>query len=151
VKLYSQARLEVVELNVSNITVNLHDSTWIEGEEEGPRVGLQCALYNQSDGDICLFPSKSRIFVVFNYMNKEYENEVFDLAFLDQNRLLVPRNGKADLFLSCSILLGTTLIEDKKEDYKMTLLGILPTLRVLYKDPNLNLFSTRICKVNINY
>ena len=33
IQAYSQLKLEILELNISQITVNLHDSTWIEGED----------------------------------------------------------------------------------------------------------------------
>jgi len=147
--LYSQVRFEIMELNLFHITLNLQRNVWIEGEEDGPYVEFKCAIYNQSDRDIRIIPLESAVVALFNYKDVDYERYVLDREFINIDSLIIKSHDKIEFDLGTRLLLGTSLLEEKKEDYSMTLLRLLPTLRVHFKDSNLNLFSSRIWKVNI--
>lgn len=147
--LYSQVKFEIAELNVSNIKPNLSDKIYNEEETDGPYVQMKCVYFNESNSDILLSPSKSKIEILFNYRGIDYCVDVVAMPFADNNSLTIKSNEKMEFKLGTHILLGTPLWEEKKADYTMILLEVLPTLRVHYKDPYSNLFSSKIGRVNI--
>lgn len=147
--LYSQVKLEIAELNVSNIKPNLRDEIYDEEETDGPYIYIKCAFFNESDSVILLSPSKAKIEILFNYRATDYYVDVFALPFMDNDSVLITSKGIKKFELGTYLLLGTPLWEEEKSDYTMILIEILPTIRVHYKDPYLSFFSSRIWEVNI--
>ena len=147
--LYSQVKFEIAELNVSNIKPNLSDKVYNEEETEGPYVHLKCAYFNESNCDVLLYPSKSKMNILFNYRGADYLVDVVAMPFTDNDSLLIRSKEKIEFKLGTHILLGTPLWKENETDYTMILLEVLPTIRVYYKDPHSNLFSSKIERVNI--
>jgi len=147
--LYSQVKFEIAELNVSNINPNLCDSVYIEGEKDGPNVYMKCVFSNESNSDILIHPSKSEIYVLFNYREVNYRVEVVAMPFADNESLIIRSKEKIEFNLWTLIFLGTQLWNENETNYTMILLEVLPTIRVHYRDTKSNLFSSKIERVNI--
>ena len=145
--LRSQVTFVIEELKISNITPNLIDETFEEDEYDGPYVFFKCLLINENDSSICIFPSKSIIKVTFNYMNENYTTEVIAIPFVDHDKLILNHKDSIPIFFGLHLFLGTPLWSEYKNDYRMTLLGSIPTLIVEYVDPNLKFYSSRIKRV----
>jgi hypothetical protein len=146
---YSQIKFEIAELNVSNIKPNLSDKIYNEGETDGPYVHMKCVYFNESNSGILLSPSKSKIEILFNYRGIDYRVDAIAMPFTDNDSLLIKSMEKIEFKLGTHILLGTPLWKEKKADYTMILLEVLPTVRVHYKDPYFSLFSSKIERVTI--
>lgn len=148
-KLSAQVSFVIKELNVKYIVANLHDEIDIEDETEGPYVVLKCSLTNLDNKDVSFTPSESNVEFLFNYRGRDYSVDVHDLSFFVRENEVINTNEKIEFDLGRRLLLGTPLRDQYREDYSMILLEVLPTLRVHYKDKNLNIYSSRIESVRI--
>jgi len=147
---YSQhAVLEIEELCVANVTVSLNDEIFEEEEFDGPYINLKCELINRGRNDFIIYPSKSDIYITFNCDGVEYKSDVEAMPFTDKEVQVVKSRQVVYFRVGAYLLLGTPFWSENKSDYKDVLLRILPTIRVRYKDMDIDCYSTRIRKVKV--
>lgn len=147
--LFSQTRLVINEINVSNIEPNLSDSIFDGDEEEGPLLHIKCSILNNTNNDLKLVPSELWILCSINYKNKTYQKDLTTFSFGDNDSLVVPSGGKIEFSVASHIFLGTPLWNQRKDNYTNELIEALPTLQIYYQDPRNKLYSQEIQNVFI--
>jgi hypothetical protein len=146
---YSQLKFEILELEISDIKYQEKNNRGSENEGEGPYIHIKCSMSNEMVKAICILPSKSKLELCFNYNENYYTVYGQSIAFHDRDSVILNQNEKVEFEIGSRLLLGTKLWDEKRKDYSMILLGLLPTLTVNYKDPNFNFITTKINKVKI--
>lgn len=147
--LFSQTRLIINEIHVSNIEPNLSDSIFNGDEEEGPLLHIKCSILNNTNNDLKLVPSELWILCSFNYKNLTYQKDLTTFSFGDNDSLVVPSGGKIEFSVASHIFLGTPLWNQRKDNYTNELIEALPTLQIYYQDPHNKLYSQEIQNVFI--
>jgi hypothetical protein len=71
------------------------------------------------------------------------------MLFADDEKKVIPRKGACDFRLVSRLLLGTPLWSESITDYTITMLELLPTVRVRYKSSYSEHYSSRIKRVKI--
>ena len=144
-KVTAQLNIIVDSVGISRV-VSIRPSTYImEGFYDGPTIYLYFSLINSSSTDtICLFPSKTKIELLFNYHDQIYRYSVFpifgknedkteydSLCFYHDTVVLEP-NQKKEYYFSSQYLQSATKGKkcDTVCDYSSEVLETLPTLRV---------------------
>ncbi|MBN1112937.1 MAG: hypothetical protein JXA53_08485 [Bacteroidales bacterium] len=146
---HSQTNIIINKIIVSNVNPNIRDNEIIEGEEDGPQIFVSFVLSNDSKELVYLYPSETEINLLFTYSGKNYLNKIKAIPFLfGKNRILSSKEFIVVEFYDY-LLLGTDLWSKDISDYRSILLELLPTLRIEYKDPNFNCYSTQIKNVVI--
>ncbi|MDP4184619.1 MAG: hypothetical protein Q8862_05595 [Bacteroidota bacterium] len=148
---YSQIELHIAELSASNIVLDPNRPVFTEGEDEGPEIGFRCYIQNNTDKEIILQPQKARVNILFNYKNKKYESKVNPLPFFEFESITIKPHDSYEFFGGDTFLCGTDLWDQKRTDYTLEMLEILPTIKISYRDPNINITSTDINTVVIDY
>jgi len=147
----AQIELIISELKVSNIKAKYSDDLINEDIENGPHLLLIGVISNRSKEDITLKPSEINYSLQFNYRGRDFLKEVFPTAFSDIERVVLKANQTIEFSVDALIFLGTPLFEEKKYDYTMELLEVLPTLKFKLNHSNgLKVTSISIGKVVIN-
>jgi hypothetical protein len=145
----AQLNFKIEELSLSNYNVELEENVIDEDLENGPYVYFKCIITNHSEDTITLSPAKSTIAIVFIYYQKTYKIEIVPLPFVDTEILLVPPGKYISLDFGCNLLIGTDILSSKMGDYTKEMLVILPTLRIMYKDPIIHMYTDEIKSVVI--
>ncbi len=143
-KISAQLSFNIYNLNLSNVIIELKENIIDEDLENGPYIGFECIIENFSDSIIIIYPSNSKTNIIFRFRGKEYITEVVSLPFVDKDILEIMPKQKVKMTFGTYILLGTTILNNKQEDYTKEMLEILPTLKVNYKD---NIWNMQTCEV----
>lgn len=144
-----QISFKINEMNVSNIKVDFNLDAMDEDLRNGPYVLFECDIINNTESLIVLYPSDSETNVWFNYKGEMYFNKLFSLPFLEKKTLELMPNQNVTVVWGIYILLGTPILKVNHEDYTTEMLEILPTLKVIYRDKNLEIEATEVSKVNV--
>ena len=158
-RLNAQLEFFIKDLEVSQISMIIKENEFNEGEEEGPYVGGSLIFYNNSDSIYTLFPNKSKLTIIFNYDNMLYTNNVFTLGSFEEDKLILFPHEKKEYSFFAIILFGTNILKEKplkidKDftlDYTKEMLEILPTIRIWYRDKNIDIKTTHIMNVKVEY
>ena len=143
----AQLNFKIEELSLSNFEVELGDNVIDEDLENGPYVHLKCLIINSTNDTLLLKPANSKTKIVFRYKKLNYTLEVTPLPFVDNEELIIPPNGTVNLAFGSHLLLGTKLFENKQGNYIKEMLCILPTLKVVYQDADINICTDEIKNV----
>lgn len=130
--LTAQISFYIQEIEIYNIYIHENENVIMEGAKDGPYIWVEFAIKNNSKSPIKLRPSNSNMWLNYKYKNRNYKIKVFSLGFLEKDLLeLLPDQEYRD-FARISLFLGTSLMKNKG-DYKIELLEVLPTLRLISK------------------
>lgn len=141
--------LVIDELNVSHFKINKNPNIFIEDENDGPFIRISFTIDNNTKEDIFLNTVSNNLMVIFNYNGERLTEEMIWETEEGLGSLKIPSGSSKEFTTSSYLFLGTSLWEEKKYDYTMELLKVLPTLRLKYSDGNLKLISTVINNVII--
>ena len=148
--IYSQ-ELNINKIEISNIYKNVNNKSFelSEDDEKGPYILLKLQITNNSNKNICLSPSKSRIKIIFTYNEKIYENINYEHVLQEIDSVNLKPNESFYYIIYDYLLGGTSLLKEKNFNYIVEALKILPTLKVQYKElkRDLEIFSDRIDNV----
>ena len=153
---FAKAQVLIVDTIKVNTIISEINYDKLGNRESGPYIHVMMNIVNNTDSIIVLQPSKSSFFLEFSYKGKSYFKEavtLFTLLTFYEKKEIFIRKGEvyklefgASLFTETDILIKERL---KVYDYSHEILQALPTLKIIYKDPNLNLFSCGISNVEI--
>lgn len=147
-KCFSQ-RLIIDKLIISEIKVENNPSIINEGDGNGPHIRVLFTIQNDTEENIFLNTDFANIKACFRYREKEYNEDMIWQSFEENTKLKLAPNTSVKFSTSTYIFLGTNLWKEKKEDYTLELLEILPTLTIKYRDSNLELIGATIKDVVI--
>ena len=147
-KTYSQS-LIIEELNVSHFKIKKNPNVFIEGESDGPFVRIIFTVNNNTEKDVFLKPNYNNLILSFNYDGEKITEKMVWESEEGQNCLEIKANHSREFSTSTYLFLGTSILEEKKYDYTLELLKVLPTLKLKYSDAKLELISTIINNVII--
>ena len=149
VLLKAQINLSIKEMNIYNINNITPKNTINEGVEDGPFIDGVCVLNNNTDSTVVLYPSKSKIRLLFRYKEKLYSTDIFPLAFIENDTIILLPKQIQDVSFGVNLLLGTGILNKDRKNYTNELLEILPTIKISYEDKGLNIKSSEITNVNV--
>ena len=151
---HTNAQFSFVISHLSAHYYNVGDHKYIINEdyEQGPLVGATCIIKNTSADTITLYPNKSRIYFCFSYQGYNYKQEGFPLEFIEKKSITLFPNDSIEFGFGNWILLGlgSDVYNYKKYNYTKEMLEILPTIRVLYQQDDLRLYTNRILSVIVS-
>lgn len=162
----AQVHININSIVVSEIieklkTEKINDSTYIEEifrEDfgEGPWIDIDCSIINDTKDPIILYPANAEKQVIFNYKKKQYIKEyLFTIPFFLPDSLLLLPYQSYSFHIETLYLLGCdfykwnkiSLAKISKIDHSKEVLTTLPTLRVRYKDKNIDITTSGIKNV----
>ena len=146
--LNAQTSLVISKLYVSKYDLKFIKGRYFEDDEEGPRIGADCIIINNSKSDsIEINFSDSKVYFEFRYKGSIYKQSPF--FFYVKGKVLLSPQDSCSFTFGVPILLGTQILKDKKLNYTTEMLEILPTIKVVYKQKELKLISQEITSVKV--
>jgi hypothetical protein len=146
--LNAQTSLIVSLLDISHYNVKPIKGRDFEDDGEGPRIGADCIIKNNSKSDsIEINFSDSKVYFEFMYKGSIYKQSPF--YFNAKGKVLLYPQDSCSFSFGVPIFLGTLIHKDKKLNYTAELLEILPTIKVIYKQKELKLISEEITSVKL--
>lgn len=143
----AQLTFKIEELSLANYDIKIDENIIDEDIENGPFVYLNCLITNKSNDSIILKPAKSKVKIVFRYKGRNYTQYVEPLPFIDKEKLVLLPKDSIDLNFGSYLLLGTDLYNNKQGSYIKEMLSVLPTLKVVYHDELIEIWTNEIEKV----
>jgi hypothetical protein len=146
---FSQIEMRISDIKVSNIKYDPNANKIVEGDDDGPKISFTCIFSNVGENVIKLLPKKSKMELIFNYKQKNYSIDfIQNWPFQEKDSLIIERKKTEKIeFFFAYLLLGTSLwirLEDSGvHDFTTIVQELLPTLRMHYKDPKNEFFSTK--------
>lgn len=145
----AQVNFKIEVMSVSNITNDHNVNVYTEGKENGPLIVIECLLKNEGIDDVMLMISESSTNLLFNCRGENFVIDLTRMSFDLRDSVILKRNEELNLYFQSYFLFGTSLWKEDKQDYTSDLLGILPTIRVVYKDCIHKIYTTQILEVKI--
>ena len=154
--IYSQINFKINEVKVSHIIETIDYGHIIEGTfGNGPKIRVFCEISNNSNDTVILDLKNYELSILFNYSDKKYIDEItkgFNDPFvgIKENIKIMP-HGNYSFYFRTSYLFGTDFFKDTYPivDCTKEVIETLPTLKVRYKDTNLDITTNEILKVTI--
>lgn len=159
---FSQIEFKINEIRISEIVI-ITDSIYVEDMDNGARIDVACEIVNKTDSQIILSLYECEISVLFNYKNAKYEFSIG--SFIDRyswydnkwgnkdSSIVILPNNNYELFFTTSYLSGTDFFKTKRLpiiDCTREVIETLPTLKVKYKDKNIEIITNEIKNVIID-
>jgi hypothetical protein len=155
----AQLDFKIENIIVSKIIEELDDDMIHEDFAEGPGITVYCSIINNSSDTIILSPSNFELVIIFTFENIEYStsppNSVW--VFMDTDTLTILPSQKFDFNFYDNYLLGSEfykwnkipLTNIKKIDHTKEVIATLPTLKVRYRDENIDIITNEIKNITI--
>ena len=152
---YSQIHFEIENIDISNVIEVINEDLIYEGFGEGPWIDIECAIINNTKDTIRLFFKDSEFQIIFYYDNKQFKKNPFITPFYKTDTMIIEPNQKFNFNLGTPYLLGCdfykwsriSLVNIYKIDHSKEVIATLPTLKVRYKDKNIDITTSGIKKV----
>lgn len=145
----AQMVFQIEEISLSYYDNAFNNNVIDEDLRQGPYVFIKCLIINSLDTALVIEPAKSTVKITFRYNSSDYEVEAFSLPFQDIEELTIYSKDSVDLSFGQYLLLGTEIFEYEQGDYTKEMLSILPTLKVVYQDEKIKMYSSEIKNVII--
>lgn len=136
---FSQMSANVKKLTISYLKKEKSSENIDLDTEKGPHLNYLLYLKNVSKSDLILKPQKSRFHLNFTYEGQVFNFELIDMAFSSNQSLTLKPNQVSKVYLGIYPFVGTPLFNKKNKDYLISLIKILPTIRLVYKQPDIDL------------
>lgn len=157
---FSQVDFTINKISVSNIIV-ITDSIYDKSKESGPLIDVVCDIYNRTDKPIIIDIQSGSVYVSYVYNKNQYEKEIESnyVGYVHNGRYVEENADKITLMPndSSSIYFQTRYFVDNLKtqklpvvDYTEETISTLPTLKVIYKDKDINMVSSGIQNVTID-
>lgn len=148
IEINAQLSFVISKIKLSRYDLNIKPNEIIEGLN-GPVVGLHCSIRNQSKDSIRIFRPYVELFVEFNYKGKIYSEKILPLYYQDLKDIVLKPNEETSFRIGHKLLFGTPMYDYGKYDYTKEMLQILPTLRVVFKQDDIEVATTEIQSVEL--
>ena len=145
----AQFILSLRNIKVSKINVPISKDYYREGDTEGPFVNMFFTLKNNTDSIIKLHPSKSEMIISFQYKNRYFSRNGFPLPFMDNDSLIIMPHQQYESFVGVELFLGTSILKENNNDYRIELIEVLPTIKLIYKEKRIRVTSSEILDVEV--
>ena len=145
----AQIVLTLKNIKVAKINVPISENFIREGDDEGPYVNMFFVFNNNTDSVLKLHPSNSKMILQFRYENKYFNQNIFAIPFMDSDTLIIMPHQQYESFVGESLLLGTSILKHNNNDYRIELIEILPTIKLVYMETKINIKSSEILNVEI--
>ena len=136
-------------IKVSKINVPTSKDYFKEGDADGPFVNMFFLLKNNTDSVIKLHPNKSEMIIQFQYKNKYFSQNGFSLPFMDNDSLIILPHQQYENSVGVNLFLGTSILKENNNDYRIELIEVLPTLKLFYKEKRIRIKSSEILDVEV--
>jgi len=147
--LVAQVSFYIKNITVSHYNVKIPKGLILEDLEEGPILSVTCVLKNTSSNDtVRIYPEKSTINIYFFFKHFQFSSKVYPLAFKDKSLVTLAKNDSICFGFSHNLFLGTSMYKSGKYDYTKEIIEILPSIRVLYKQSDFQIYSNEIISVD---
>ena len=146
---YAQLVFLIKDIKVSKINVPILKDYFREGDTDGPFVNIFFILKNNTDSVIKLHPGKSETFIQFQYKNSNYSQKVILIPFMSNDTLTILPHQQYESFVGADLLLGTFILKSNNNDYRIELIEILPTIKLIYKEGKIRIKSSEILNVEV--
>jgi hypothetical protein len=152
--------MKIKNLILSRVIVDVEDLIE-ERLYEGPIIGFQIQIKNNTDTTLTLYPSESDFYIRFTRNGSKYTKEVIGIPlitfprqgiFSSLNVLFLKPNDEITVSFGRYIFLGTTILQPdglKHYDYTKEMIKVLPTIKVLYRDKSNKMESCGIENVTL--
>jgi len=145
----AQVSFYIKNISVSHYNVTIPKGLILTDLEEGPILSATCVLKNTSSNDtIKIYPDKSTINIYFFSKHFQFSSEVYPIAFNDKSLVKLAKNDSICFGFGHNLFLGTSLFKSGKYDYTKEIIEILPTIRVLYRQKDLKVYTNEIISVD---
>ena len=157
---FSQVDFTINKISVSNIIV-ITDSIYDKSKESGPLIDVVCDIYNRTDKPIIIDIQSGSVYVSYVYNKNQYEKEiesnyvgyVHNGRYVEENadRITLMPNDSSSIYFQTRYFVDN--LKTKKlpvVDYTEETISTLPTLKVIYKDKDINMVSSGIQNVTID-
>jgi|BarGraIncu00222A_1022003.scaffolds.fasta_scaffold05011_6 hypothetical protein len=136
-------------LKVSKINIPILKDHYREGDTDGPFIQMFFVLRNNTDSIIKLHPSKSEMEIEFKYKRKTYYQNLIPVIFMEKEILSISPHQQYESFVGVDLFLGTSILKEKNNDYRIELLEVLPTIKLIYKEKGIKVISSEILDVEV--
>lgn len=134
-KSFAQIDFRVNQLIISNFQVDYSSCEIDEDWEDGPYLSFGCKLMNNSKDTLFINPFTCKFYLQFTYNDKKYIDELISRNWDYERASLLIAEGEYITFnLGSNIFLGTDILIEKKENYSLELIKILPTIKLFFVD-----------------
>lgn len=147
----------IEDIIVSRVIEQLGENVlFAEDFGEGPFIHVKCLITNNSKDSLVL-TANSEFAILFNYNNTQYSQKVISM-YLSENYPIIILPFKNHTFtISINLLLGCDFYKRKgrylnnirRIDHTKEVIAILPTLKVRYKDKNIDITTDEIKNVTV--
>ena len=141
--------LIVNELKVSHFKIHKEPKIHKAHESDGPFIRISFTIDNNTSEDIFFNTDSDNLRTIFNYRGEKYVKEMVWESLEELGNMRISPNSSKKFTTSTHLFLGTNLRQEKKYDYTLELLEVLPTLKLKYSDKKLKLMSTGINNVTV--
>ena len=144
------AKAQIIHLDnvrVGTVISKMNYET-LGNRDSGPYIYIFLGIINNTDSTIILQPSKSSFFFDFSCNGKSYIKETgsfYLMNFYGKEEIALLPNTGYRLEFGSSIFGGTDILTDERlqvYDYSREILQALPTLKIVYEDPNYKFSSS---------
>lgn len=136
-------------LKVSKINIPILKDHYREGDTDGPFIQMFFVLRNNTDSIIKLHPSKSEMKIAFKYKRETYYQNLIPVIFMGKDSLLILPHQQYESFVGVDLFLGTGLLKENNNDYRIELIEVLPTIKLVYKEKGIKVISSEILDVEV--
>ncbi len=136
-------------IKVSKINVPISKDYFKEGDNDGPFVQISFILKNNTDSIIKLHPSKSEMTIAFKYNRETYYQNLIPVIFMGKDSLLISPHQQYESFVGVNLFLGTSILKKNNNDYRIELIEVLPTIKLVYKENGIKVISSGILEVEV--
>ena len=148
-KIDAQIESTIQKIQVYDINVQISKDHFREGDTDGPFIQINFIFKNNTDSIIKLHPSKSEMIISFQYKNRYFSRNGFSLPFMDNDSLVILPHQQYENSVGVKLFLGTSILKENDNDYRIELIETLPTIKLLYKDKKLRVKSSEILYVEV--
>ena len=146
----AQLSFKIDEIKLSNYNFKHNPNNINEELEKGPAIVIKCSIYNSSNDTVLLHPTNSEIHIQFNFLNKTYSNKAISIGFMENRYLkILPMNFIDFEIFEYVYYYDNSIFFEQKYKAEEKLLMIVPTLKVIYKEKNIQLLTSEIGKVTL--
>ena len=136
-------------IKVSKIDVPILKDHYREGDIDGPYIQMFFVLKNSTDSIIKLHPSKSEMKIAFKYKRETYYQNLIPVIFMGKDSLLILPHQQYESFVGVDLFLGTFILKENNNDYRIELIEVLPTIKLVYKEKGIKVISSEILDVEV--
>ncbi|MDR2840939.1 MAG: hypothetical protein LBV75_06710 [Paludibacter sp.] len=147
----AQISFVVQNMSIRLYNIKVSENHYSTEYGNGPLLGVKCIIKNCSFDTIQLDFDKCRIFFIFKYQGRELLSEASAFALQEKKPVALLPNDSVEISVGKYFIMSIPgIYNSRKFDYTKEMLEILPSIRVLYRQKDMKLYTTEIQSVTVS-